>query len=62
MATQMQYFHSAAENDSASASARRVFLVDDHAILREGVTALLSLESKGSDDGLLSISKAATEL
>ncbi len=45
MATQMQYFHSAAENDSASASARRVFLVDDHAILREGVTALLSLES-----------------
>ena len=39
MATQMQYFHSAAENDSASASARREFLDDDHAILREGVTA-----------------------
>jgi DNA-binding NarL/FixJ family response regulator len=33
------------ESTPKEALARRVFLVDDHAILREGVMALLALES-----------------
>jgi DNA-binding NarL/FixJ family response regulator len=45
MAAQMQNLHHNTAPAAATASARRVFLVDDHAILREGITALLSLES-----------------
>lgn len=45
MAAQMRYLSPADDLTPAGAVARRVFLVDDHAILREGVTALLSLES-----------------
>jgi DNA-binding NarL/FixJ family response regulator len=45
MSAQMQAFSPFTNTASAPAVARRVFLVDDHAILREGVTALLSLES-----------------
>lgn len=44
MATQMSAVSNGAVDPTPS-PARRVFLVDDHAILREGVTALLSLET-----------------
>ena len=45
MASQARFTQSLAESAPTDALARRVFLVDDHAILREGVMALLALES-----------------